>query len=406
MSAQKLSRRSLPKSCFAWAGVSVTTSAGLRAIGVVSANDRPRLAILGTGSRWCQQATGVGRTSLGFSVSGRTMKSFDKHRHAAFTLVELLVVIAIIGILVSLTLPAIQSARESGRRTQCKNNLQQIVKGAQSHLTTQGFYPSGGWGYVWAGDPDRGFGMTQPGSWLYNILPYIEEQALHDLGKGLPDAQRKAAGTKRVETPVASFLCATRNRPQVIDYKIASAYEFRNVSPRPTVMATSDYAGCGGDVFAISAGPGTDINTTLRKSDPNFVKKFGGGVDSNGIMSVASEWKPAHIKDGMSKTYFAGERYLYFADYATGSGSDDSGWNTGYDHDTIRWADNAPNFDNTVDSTATAKTNNFGSAHISGFNMAMCDGSVVSIPYDIDLTVHKQFANRKDGGPSDLSVLQ
>ncbi len=61
MSPQKLSRRSMLKSSLAWAGAAVMTSAGSRAIGFVSPNDRPRLAILGTGSRWCQKATGVDR---------------------------------------------------------------------------------------------------------------------------------------------------------------------------------------------------------------------------------------------------------------------------------------------------------------------------------------------------------
>ena len=48
----------------------------------------------------------------------------------------------------------------------------------------QGHFPSSGWGYVWTGDPDRGFGARQPGGWVYNSLPYMGLDMIHDIGKG------------------------------------------------------------------------------------------------------------------------------------------------------------------------------------------------------------------------------
>ena len=128
-------------------------------------------------------------------------------RWGGFTLVELLVVVAIIAILIGLLLPAVNSARESGRVVQCKNNLKQMGMACLAHEEAQGFFPTGGWGWFWVGDPDGGYGYSQPGGWIYNILPHTDKSDLHDLGLGGSTSVKNQAVLKLVATPLTFTNC-------------------------------------------------------------------------------------------------------------------------------------------------------------------------------------------------------
>ncbi len=175
-------------------------------------------------------------------------------KSAAFTLVELLVVITIIGILIALLLPAVQAAREAARRAQCTNNLKQIALACLTHEQQNGFLPTAGWGEFWSGEPTRGFTKLQPGSWVYNILPYMEQQTLHDLDIGIsPYSGASRPGlTQCVETALVTLICPTRRA--AILYPFANSVNavgfahFVNAGmPQPTLAGRSDYAGSGGD---------------------------------------------------------------------------------------------------------------------------------------------------------------
>jgi prepilin-type N-terminal cleavage/methylation domain-containing protein len=139
-----------------------------------------------------------------------------KRRSYGFTLVELLVVIAIIGVLVSMLLPAVQSAREAGRRTQCLNNLKQITLGMLNYETSFKLYPPT---EELAPDIDPGNGQqrTNPDgskkfvslyqiSVLARLLPYIEQANLQELvnkDAKFDDPSNLQARMTRVEM----FLC-------------------------------------------------------------------------------------------------------------------------------------------------------------------------------------------------------
>jgi prepilin-type N-terminal cleavage/methylation domain-containing protein len=115
-------------------------------------------------------------------LNRRYLIVFDSRKHAmtrlitsrrAFTLVELLVVIAIIGVLIALLLPAVQSARESGRRAQCKNNIKQIALGVHNHHDVNNRIPP-----IIAQQALGGF--REGWGWLPFMLPYVEQTGLYN----------------------------------------------------------------------------------------------------------------------------------------------------------------------------------------------------------------------------------
>jgi prepilin-type N-terminal cleavage/methylation domain-containing protein/prepilin-type processing-associated H-X9-DG protein len=312
----------------------------------------------------------------------------------AFTLVELLVVIAIIGILVSLLLPAVQSAREAARGAQCKNNLKQIGLAAKNHVAIHGYFPSAGWGYQWIGDPNRGFGKQQPGGWIYNSLPYMEQQTVHDLGVGLTGAALQTALAKQHTSALSVMNCPSRRR--TMPYPPIGGTAFAWNTDNSTLCAKTDYGANGGESVQTWAGP---QNANATEADlPTSWSIF----NHTGLTHVISQVRPAHVLDGLSGTYWAGEKQLLPDHYTTGTnGADNGSMYQGHDWDNMRWTAAAPQRDQAgVDNWQV-----FGSAHSSGVNFVMCDGSVHTIRYSIDPQVHRRLGNRKDGQPVDVGTL-
>ncbi len=320
--------------------------------------------------------------------------SCRRSSRVGFTLVELLVVIAIIGILVALLLPAVQSAREAARRMQCQNHLKQLALAQLNHESAYQRLPAGGWGWAWVGDPDQGTDRNQPGGWVYNSLPYIEQQVVHDLGTGKTFSEKQTINQQMVTTPPAFMNCPSRrpnkNYPNNWD---PNHYVGINCANTPNI-ARGDYAANAGTQGVPHSNGSGSIAAGINQPIP----------DRNGIAFERSEIAMGDIRDGTTNTIMIGEKYLNPTNYTTGmDGADNESCYSGNNNDNYRSA--GTSYAPLRDRIGYAGGEIFGGPHESGFYIALCDGSVRLINYSIELVTYERLGNRKDGLVVDFSKL-
>ena len=204
----------------------------------------------------------------------------SNRRKTAFTLVELLVVIAIIGILVALLLPAVQAAREAARRTQCCNNLTQLIIAVHGYEMAQGVYPAG---VIEASGPIVNQPKGYHHGWLVHLLPYLEQ----------------------------------KNAYRHVDFRVG-VYDKKNLPVRrlsiPILSCPSDWSS--GGMISNYAGVHHDVEAPID-------------VNNNGVFFLNSGLRYEDIADGTSQTLFIGEKIIEAGDLGWMSGTRATLRNTG-----------------------------------------------------------------------------
>ena len=316
------------------------------------------------------------------------MTHMDSKPRSAFTLVELLVVIAIIGILVALLLPAVQSAREAARRTQCMNNLKQMGMAAQLFHDTYGTLPPPkiltGPGGLTAAPRQEGEnaveeGRTTLGSTFCLLLSFLEEANLYaqfDITKSIYED---------VNLPVSERSLPVYTCPSM-------------VLPR-TVPDIS----CGEEL-----GPGSYVISVMSIEPKNAKREDRYGP---GTVDGAFDYPPrpgerynlpyARILDGTSKTFLIGEIDYGFPNWEwTGNcnGSKGGEFHWAQSYQLLAWghvaAKSTLDLFNSEELFAPVNNIIFRSDHPGGVQFVMLDGSVHFVTSESDRRVRNALVTR------------
>jgi len=283
----------------------------------------------------------------------------------AFTLVELLVVMSIIAMLVTALLPAIQAARSTARRTQCKSNMTQLVMAMQNYEMAFGHFPSGvrnESGPIQSAEQPAE--NSQHHSWLIALLPYLDESTIH----------RNIDQTKSVYSD---------ENKQVREMSIPVLQCPDDVST--LANPGSNYAGCHHDVEApIDA-------------------------DNHGMLFLNSQVTLEDVRDGLSQTLLLGEKKLDMNGLGWMSGTRATLRNTGTPINVSVWKPPTPPKQKTkkdgkegeqvaaVPVQPVSSVGGFGSGHGGGAHVAFVDGRVQFFPVTISGPVLQQLGHRDDG---------
>jgi hypothetical protein len=217
------------------------------------------------------------------------------------------------------------------------------------------------------------------------------------------DADVIAASARRLQTPVPVFICPGRRDAKA--YQMSPVYAGRMRGSLPVaVTARGDYAMNSGDQIRCEIGQFNGKSfygpPTLAEGDTAQFQ-WPATRDFTGVGFLRSTVRPSEVRDGTSKVYLLGEKYLSVDNYESGlDHGDDWSLYTGFQDDLYRSTNlNWPPSRDIAVSTG-GEEGRFGSAHEGGWHAAICDGSVHFMSFDMDTEVHQRLGNRSDGFPA------
>jgi prepilin-type N-terminal cleavage/methylation domain-containing protein len=294
----------------------------------------------------------------------------SRSSNRAFSLVELLVVIAIIGVLVALLLPAIQSAREAARRSQCKNNLKQIGLALHNYESARRVFPPG---FTSNATVKNGPGTGPGWGWGAFILPYLEESSLFQQIDFKTNIEANISPNKELKLiTLQVFRCPS-------DSVELPLFDVKNASGNTiTQLAFGNYVGVAG-TLEVSVYPD----------------------EGNGVLFRNHQIAIKHITDGLSHTIMVAERASRQSSQTTWVGAVTDAIVppkiSTYDDElapVLVLTNTGQAADARVPNNEFGHVEDSNSMHPQGVHLMFCDGSVQAINNDIDPIVWVALGTR------------
>ncbi len=317
-------------------------------------------------------------------------KSGERAIRRAFTLVELLVVIAIIGVLVSLLLPAVQSAREAARRGQCQNHLKQIGLAVLNFEDINKSLPHSRY-------DDRY-------TWAVEILPFVEQKTLYDQWDLTKNYYKQNAVARMTTVPV--YFCPSRRSHKLgqqgsistLSGNPANDVDVQDNTTNPQVPgALSDYAGSvgstGRDYWWDGMGSSGGDNTLLKcRGAFRMMNNWALTASGSSQGGTVPGKRLAEFTDGTSNSFLVGEKHVQVGHFGK-VGSDGCIYNgdKGYAY---RGA--GPQYP-LVRNPSQTQTANYGSYHPGVCQFVMGDCSIKAVRVNINTTTLGYLADIDDG---------